>query len=81
MAKDDLTAGFTGTPIDPPRGVRKAAKTATDVVRRETSAVAAAAADNPHTATGLVLAIGAIAFAIGYVLGRSSVENGPSYWR
>ncbi|WP_457584514.1 hypothetical protein [Ensifer canadensis] len=81
MAKDDLTAGFTGTPIEPPTGVRKAAKTASDAVKRETHAVALAAADHPHTATGLVLAIGALAFAIGFVMGRSSIENERGYWR
>ncbi|WP_025430275.1 hypothetical protein [Ensifer adhaerens] len=82
MAKNDLTTGFTGTPTEPPTGVRKVAKAAGDVVKRETSAVAAAAADHPHTATGLVLTIGALAFAIGYIMGRSSIEDTrQGYWR
>src|SRR5262245_45448183 len=60
---DDLNAGFTGTPTEQPTGVRKAARTATDVVRRETSAVATGAREHPQTATTLVLGVGALAFA------------------
>jgi len=75
MAKDDdLKAGFTGTPEEPLAGVRKAAQTATEAVKRETSAVATAA-------TTLGLLIGALAFTIGYVVGRSSVDTGRGYWR
>lgn len=82
MAKDDdLKAGFTGTPDEPLAGVRKAAQTVTEAVRRETSAVATAAAEHPHTATTLGVIIGALAFTIGYVLGRSSVNSGRGYWR
>jgi hypothetical protein len=81
MAKDELSAGFTGTPTEPPTGVRKIAKTATDAVSREANAVAVGAAHHPYTATGLVLTVGALAFAIGYVMGRSSVNSGRSYWR
>lgn len=75
MAKD-LKAGFTGKPIEPPTGARKVAKTAADAVSRE-----ARAADHPYTAAGLTLAVGLLAFAIGYVMGRSSVDSGQSYWR
>jgi len=78
---DDLNAGFTGTPTEQPTGVRKAAKTATDVVKRETSAVATGAREHPQTATTLVLGVSALAFAIGYVLGRNSVSDNYRYWR
>jgi hypothetical protein len=77
---DDLKAGFTGSPAEPLEGVRKAAQTATDAVKRETSALAAGAADHPHTATTVAIAIGAFAFALGYLMGRSSVEP-RGYWR
>lgn len=81
MAKnDDLKAGFTGKPKEPLTGVRKAAQTATDAVSREANAVATGAADHPYTATGLTLTVGLLSFAIGYVMGRSSVDK-RSYWR
>ena len=81
MAKDDLKAGFTGTPKAPLTGVRKAAQTATDAVSREANAVATGAADHPYTATGLTLTVGLLSFAIGYVMGRSSIDTKRSYWR
>ncbi|KSV69851.1 hypothetical protein D9M69_187550 [compost metagenome] len=80
MAKD-LKAGFTGKPIEPPTGPRKVAKTAADAVSREANAAAVGAADHPYTAAGLTLAVGLLAFAIGYVMGRSSVDSEQSYWR
>ena len=80
MAKD-LKAGFTGKPIEPPTGARKVAKTAADAVSREANAAAVGAADHPYTAAGLALAVGLLAFAIGYVMGRSSVDSEQSYWR
>jgi len=76
---DELSAGFTGTPADPPTGARKMAKDAKDAVVRESTAVAAGAAEHPHTATGIVLTIGALAFAVGYVLGRDAGSN-DSRW-
>ncbi len=79
MAKE-LEAGFTGTPTEPPTGVRKVAQNAADAVKRETSAVAAGAADHPRTATSIVLAIGALAFTAGYLMGRSSAERDYRYW-
>ena len=81
MANDDLNIGFTGTPTEPPEGVRKIAKTATDAVKRETSAVAAGVAEHPHTASTLVLGIAALAFSMGYLLGRSSAPTSHRYWR
>ncbi len=81
MAKDALTAGFTGTPVEPPTGVRKMAKTATDAARREANVVAAAVADHPRTASGLLLTVGALAFAIGFVIGRSSIDGERGYSR
>jgi hypothetical protein len=81
MAKDELSAGFTGTPTEPPTGARKIAKTATDAVSREANALATGAVQHPYTATGVTMTIGLLAFAIGYVMGRSSVDTGRSYWR
>lgn len=66
MANDELSAGFTGTPTEPPTGVRKVAKTATDAVSREANAVVVGAADHPYTAAGLALTVGAL-------MGRRSV--------
>jgi hypothetical protein len=79
MANDELSAGFTGTPTEPPTGVRKIANTG--AVSREANAVVVGATDHPYTATGLALAVGAVAFAIGYIMGRSSGDNGRSQWR
>jgi len=79
MARENLNAGFTGSPADQPEGMRKVAKTAGDAVRRETNALAIGAAEHPHTATTLVLAIGVMAFGLGYLMGRSSSDQ--SYWQ
>ncbi|MBZ9790540.1 hypothetical protein K9B32_10455 [Rhizobium sp. 3T7] len=81
MAKEELNAGFTGSPADQPEGMRKAARTATDAVKRETNALAVGVANHPHTATTLVVAIGALAFGLGYLMGRSSTAKDYSYWR
>ncbi len=53
MAKDDLNAGFTGTPTEQPTG----------------------------TATTIALTIGAVAFGLGYLMGRSAGANDDRYWR
>lgn len=45
MANDELSAGFTGTPAEPPAGVRKIAKAATGAVSREANAAVVGAAD------------------------------------
>lgn len=81
MAKDELNAGFTGIPTEQPEGVRKIAKTATDAVKRETSALAVGAAEHPQTASTLFLGIGALAFCLGYLVGRSSATTSNRYWR
>ncbi|MEZ2128692.1 MULTISPECIES: hypothetical protein [unclassified Sinorhizobium] len=81
MANDELNAGFTGTPAEQPEGVQKLAKTATDAVKRETRALAVGAAGHPHTAGTLIVGIGALAFSIGYLLGRSSATTSSRYWR
>ncbi|GAC1045420.1 hypothetical protein [Rhizobium sp. No.120] len=77
---DELSAGFTGTPVEPPTGARKVAKDARDAVVRESTAVVAGAVEHPHTATGIVLTIGALAFAIGYALGRDASLNDSRWW-
>jgi hypothetical protein len=80
MANDELNAGFTGTPNEPPTGVRRVARNATAAVSREANALAVGAADHPSTATSLVLTISALAFAVGYVIGRNSADS-HGYWR
>ncbi|MGV1793814.1 hypothetical protein [Rhizobium sp. A37_96] len=77
---DELSAGFTGTPTDPPTGARKVAKDAKDAFMRESTAVAAGATEHPRTAAGIVLTIGALAFAIGYVMGRDAASNDSRWW-
>lgn len=77
---DELRAGFTGTPAEPLTGVPKVAKGAKDAVVRESAAVVTGAAEHPHAATGIVLTIGALAFAIGYVLGRDASSNSSRWW-
>ncbi|MET0445175.1 MAG: hypothetical protein ABW151_11430 [Pseudorhodoplanes sp.] len=80
MAKE-LAAGFTGSPADKPEGIRKAAANSVSTVKREAQAVAIGAADHPHTATTVILAIGALAFGAGYLFGRSSSGGSGGYWR
>jgi len=79
MAKE-LNAGFTGAPIDPPEGLRKVAQSAVSAVKGEAQSVARGAADHPHTATTVVLAVGFLAFCLGYLMGRSSVATDHRYW-
>ncbi|MBZ7921561.1 hypothetical protein LAC81_07185 [Ensifer adhaerens] len=78
---NDLRAGFTGKPTEPPTGARKVARKAAAAVSREANAVTVGAADHPYTASGLTLAVGFVAFAIGYAIGRSKIDSGRSYWR
>lgn len=82
MAHDNLNAGFTGIPAEKATGVRRAAQNAGEIAKSEAQAVAAGVAGHPHTASTLVLGIGALAFGLGYLLGRSS-GGGSShgYWR
>ncbi|RFB85726.1 hypothetical protein B5K08_25585 [Rhizobium leguminosarum bv. trifolii] len=80
--KQNLNAGFTGTPAEPPEGLTKAAKLAADGMKREAYAVASGVRDHPHTASALLLATGILAFGFGYLLGQSSRENMTRrYWR
>ncbi|OHV26219.1 hypothetical protein EOS93_10180 [Rhizobium sp. RMa-01] len=80
--KQNLNAGFTGTPAEQPEGLAKAAKLAADGVKREAYAVASGVRDHPHTASALLLGTGILAFGLGYLLGRSSNENMTRrYWR
>ncbi|MBZ5760071.1 MULTISPECIES: hypothetical protein [Rhizobium] len=84
MAKndEDLHAGFTGTPIEPSDSVAEKAKAVVSGLKDEASAVSAAAAEHPHTATALLVTIGAIAFGLGYALGHSSgVNSRQRFWR
>ena len=77
---NELNTGFTGRPSDKPEGIRKAASNTASAVKREVQAVATGAADHPHTASSLVVGIGMLAFSIGYLLGRRSVET-SRFWR
>jgi hypothetical protein len=77
---NELNAGFTGQPTNKPEGIRKAASNTASVVRREVQAVATGAANHPHTASSVVVGIGLLAFSIGYLLGRQSVETNR-FWR
>jgi hypothetical protein len=77
---NELNAGFTGQPTNKPEGIRKAASNTASVVRREVQAVATGAANHPHTASSVVVGIGLLAFSIGYLLGRQSVET-SRFWR
>ncbi|MBX4996243.1 hypothetical protein ABID08_003523 [Rhizobium binae] len=73
--KQDLTAGFTGTPVEQPEGLARAARSAASGVKREVYAVTAGARDHPHTTSALLLGIGLVAFGFGYLLGRSPAES------
>ena len=83
MAKDDKTlhAGFTGSPVEKEDGIKGKAKSAAAMVKSEADAVSAVAVDHPHTASTLLIGISALAFGLGYLLGRSSAGGGPRYWR
>lgn len=84
MAKDDKTlhAGFTGSPLDKQDGLKGRAKNAAALVKSEAGAVSAVAADHPHTASTLLIGISALAFGLGYLLGRtSSDDSSRRYWR
>jgi hypothetical protein len=78
---NDLEAGFTGSPTEKPEGIRKAASDTVSAIKREANAVTVGAAEHPHTASTLVLGIGAFAFAVGYLMGRSSADARSRYWR
>ncbi|MGR8928133.1 hypothetical protein ACU8LZ_34370 (plasmid) [Rhizobium leguminosarum] len=86
VAKQNLNAGFTGTPTEQPEGLTKAAKSAAKEMKREAYAVASGAREQPYTASALLLTTGILAFGLGYVLGyvlgRSSAESSTRvYWR
>ena len=74
MATDDkdLQAGFTGTPVEKTGSATEMARSAIEGLKNEASAVSAAAADHPHTATTLLLTVSALAFAVGYAFGHSA---------
>ncbi|MGO7908639.1 hypothetical protein [Rhizobium leguminosarum] len=80
--KQNLNAGFTGTPTEQPEGLTKVAKSAAKEMKREAYAVAFGAREHPHTASALLLTTGIVAFGLGYLLGRSSAEGSTRpYWR
>lgn len=78
---NDLELGFTGSPREKPEGVRKVASDTASAIKREADTVAAGAADHPGTASALIVGIGALAFTMGYLLGRSSNSTSRRYWR
>ncbi|MBP2490154.1 hypothetical protein [Rhizobium leguminosarum] len=80
--KQNLNAGFTGTPTEQPEGLTKAAKSAAKEVQREAYAVVSGVREHPHTASALLLTTGIVAFGLGYLFGRSSAEGSTrKYWR
>ncbi|MGR9356046.1 hypothetical protein [Rhizobium leguminosarum] len=80
--KQNLNAGFTGTPTEQPEGLTKVAKSAAKEVQREAYAIVSGVREHPHTASALLLTTGIVAFGLGYFLGRSSVEGSTrKYWR
>ncbi|MBY5398897.1 hypothetical protein AB9F46_24980 [Rhizobium leguminosarum] len=80
--KQNLNAGFTGTPTEQPEGLTKVAKSAAKEMKREAYAVAFGARQHPRTASALLLTTGIVAFGLGYLLGRSSAEASTRpYWR
>lgn len=82
MASSDKSndAGLTGSIGDQAEDVRKMAKTATAAVKREAQAVATGVSDHPHAAASMLVAVGAVAFGLGYLLGRSSGAASRGYW-
>ncbi|MBB4569025.1 hypothetical protein [Rhizobium leucaenae] len=77
---EELNAGFTGSPVEQPEGVKRVMKSATSLAKREAQAVATGAQEH-QTTSALILGIGAIIFGIGYLMGRSAAENERSrYW-
>ncbi|TAX23457.1 hypothetical protein [Rhizobium leguminosarum] len=80
--KQNLNAGFTGTPTEQPEGLTKVAKSAANEMKREAYAVASGVREHPHTAGALLLTTGIVAFGLGYLLGRSSPDGSTRpYWR
>lgn len=78
---NELRAGFTGKPTEKPAGIKGKALTAANVVKREGNSVIAGATDHPHTASTLLLGVGALAFAAGFMLGRNSAQRSRfTYW-
>ncbi|MBZ7927322.1 hypothetical protein LAC81_35875 (plasmid) [Ensifer adhaerens] len=72
MGNDD---DDTYTPAEERSGVGKAAQVAAEAVKTEVSAVVGAAAEHPHTVSAVGVLLGALAFTIGYVVGRNSVDT------
>ena len=54
---------------------------AASYVQEEASSVAGAIREHPATATTLFTLVGAIGFAIGYLVGTQSVENRSPWYR
>lgn len=78
----ELRAGFTGTPVVKGDGIKEKAKTAAALVKDEATAVGTSAVDHPQATATLLVAVSAIAFGIGYLLGHSAGEaRRPRYWR
>lgn len=80
MAKE-LEAGFTGSPTENHEGIGKVASDTASAIKREANALAVGATDHPQAASTLVLGIGALAFGMGYLMGRSSATTRKRYWR
>jgi dihydropteroate synthase len=79
MAQKNLSAGFTGDVDDEQRLAGKA-KSALARVKDEAGLVSAHAVDHPAATGSVVLAVGLLGLAVGYLLGLSAAER-RGYWR
>jgi len=79
MARKVLDAGFTGD-VAQETGVAAKARTAVQRVKDEAGAVAAHAVDHPTATGSVVVAVGLMSFALGYMLGASSASPRDPRW-
>lgn len=79
MARKALSAGFTGDIADR-TGASARTKAIVDRARDEAGMVAAHATDHPAVTGSALALVAMVAFATGYMLGKSSTPR-HSYWR
>ncbi|TWF52874.1 hypothetical protein [Neorhizobium alkalisoli] len=79
MAKKTLNLGFTGD-VAEETGVAVRAKSAANRIKDEAGMVAAHAADHPAVTGSAVVAVGLVAFALGYLLGNRSGAARSGLW-
>jgi hypothetical protein len=79
MAKKTLSAGFTGD-FDEDQRVSTRAKTAIAKAKDEAGIVAAHASDHPAATGSVVLTVGLLGLAVGYLLGVSSASRSRRWY-